>query len=81
MKYEGCRQGSDTLAGAGLRLGLALPACPADLQAIAVAVQFEDVHVVGEPVEQGSRQPFGPGGFMTPPFSIAWCVAGEHEVE
>jgi hypothetical protein len=23
----------------------------------------------------------GPDAFMMPPFSIAWCVAGEHEVE
>ena len=37
--------------------------------------------MVSEPVEQGTREPLGPDAFMMPPFSIAWCVAGEHEVE
>ena len=36
--------------------GLALLAL---LEAIAVAVHLEDVDVVGEPVEQGARQPLG----------------------
>ena len=53
--------------------GLALPACPADLQAIAVAVQSEDVHMVSEPVEQGTREPLG--AEHAGPF-VEWQIAG-----
>src|SRR5215213_5657434 len=51
--------GPGALAGVRLGLGLALPACPADLQAITVAVQLEDVHMVSEPIKQGSGEPLG----------------------
>jgi hypothetical protein len=68
-------------AGTGLRRRLVLPARPAAFQTIAVAVELENVHMISEPVEQGSRKPLGPDAVMTPPFSIAWYVAGEHEVE
>ena len=37
--------------------------------------------MVSQPVEQRAREQFGPDAFMMPPFSIAWCVAGEHEVD
>ena len=56
-EYRGSCRGSDASAGSDLSLGPALPACPAAFQAIAVAVQLENVHMMGEAVEQGSREP------------------------
>ena len=40
---------------------------------IAVAVHFEDVDVVGQPVEQRTGQPLGADDFMMPLFLDASC--------
>ena len=47
----------------------------------AVAGEIDAVRVVHEPVEDGVGVGRVPDAFIMPPFSIAWCVAGEHEVE
>jgi hypothetical protein len=41
---------------------------------IAVAVQFEDVDVVGQSVEQRTGQPLGADDLMMPPSSKELCV-------
>ena len=41
---------------------------------IAVAVHFEDVDVVGQPVEQRTGQPLGADDLMMPPSSKELCV-------
>src|SRR6266478_6491613 len=54
-----------------LRLALALLAL---FEAIAVAVHFEDVDMVGQPVEQRTGQPLGPE--HAGPF-VEWQIAGD----
>src|SRR5258708_38276746 len=54
-----------------LRLALALLAL---FEAIAVAVHFEDVDVVGQPIEQRAGQPLGADDLMMPPSSKELCV-------
>ena len=41
---------------------------------VAVAVHFEDVDVVGQPVEQRAGQPLGADDFMMPLSSKELCV-------
>jgi hypothetical protein len=55
----------------GLWLALASLAL---FEPIAVAVQFEDVDVVGQSVEQRTGQPLGPDDLMMPPSSKELCV-------
>ena len=54
----------------GLWLALASLAL---FEPIAVAVQFEDVDVVGQSVEQRTGQPLGADDFMMPLFLDASC--------
>jgi hypothetical protein len=58
-EYRGSGMVCAASAGAGLRCGVVLPTCPAAFRTIAVAVQLEDVHMVNEPIEQGSGEPLG----------------------
>ena len=55
----------------GLWLALASLAL---FETIAVAVQFEDVDVVGQSVEQRTGQPLGADDLMMPPASKELCV-------
>jgi hypothetical protein len=48
---------------------------------IAFDIHLEDRGVMDEAIDDGERHCLIPDAFMTPPFLIAWCVAGEHEVE
>jgi hypothetical protein len=48
---------------------------------IAFDIHLEDRSVMDEAIDDGERHCLITDAFMTPPFSIAWCVAGEHEVE
>jgi hypothetical protein len=73
----GIRRGADlALAGVevdGRLLGsgrLGGSACFGVFQAEAFAVQFEDMNVVGESIEQRASEPLGAGDVMMPPFSI-----------
>src|SRR3954451_6561088 len=50
-------------------------------EAPALVAGFENIAVVSQPIEQRGGHFGVPDAFMTPPFSIAWCVAGEHGVE
>jgi hypothetical protein len=43
-------------------------------EAIAVAVHFEDVKVVGQAIEQRAGQPLGAEDLMMPLSSIDWCA-------
>ena len=54
-----------------LRPALALLAL---FEAIAVAIHFEDVDVVGQPIEQRAGQPLGADDFMMPFSSKELCV-------
>ena len=54
-----------------LRLALALLAL---FEAIAVAIHFEDMDVVGQPIEQRAGQPLGADDLMMPPSSKELCV-------
>ena len=47
----------------------------------AVAAELQAMGIVNDAIEDRVGQGGIPDAFMTPPFSIAWCVAGEHEVE
>src|SRR5205823_4229106 len=58
-------------ASRGLRPALALLAL---FEAIAVAVHFEDVDVVCQPIEQRAGQPLGADDLMMPPPSKELCV-------
>jgi hypothetical protein len=49
-------------------------------ETIAVAVHFQDMDVMGEPVEQRAGEPLGPDAFMMPPSLNVWYVAHEHAV-
>ena len=54
-----------------LRLALALLAL---FEAIAVAIHFEDMDVVGQPIEQRAGQPLGADDVIMPLSSIDLCV-------
>src|SRR5271154_6952740 len=58
-------------AGRVLRPALSLLAL---LEAIAVAVHFEDVDVVCQPIEQRAGQPLGADDIIKPLPLIDWCV-------
>jgi hypothetical protein len=51
------------------------------VEPVAVAVHFQDMDVMGEPVEQRTGEPFGADAFMMPPSWNAWCVARGREVD
>ena len=51
------------------------------LLAQAVAAELQAMGIVNDAVEDRVGQGGILDAFMKPPFSIAWCVAGEHEVE
>src|SRR4051812_19247225 len=51
------------------------------LEAPALVTGFDDVAVMSQSIQQRGCHLGIPDAFMTPPFLIAWCVAGEHEVE
>ena len=51
------------------------------LLAQAVAAELQAMGVVNDAIQDSVGQGGIPDAFMMPPFSIAWCVAGEHEVE
>jgi hypothetical protein len=68
LSISGCTRSS----GDGLRRLLLAQTVTAELQAVGI---------VNDTVEDRVGQSGIPDTFMTPPFSIAWCVAGEHEVE
>ena len=50
-------------------------------EAIAFAVQFKNVDVMGQAIEQSTGQPLGADAFMMPPSWNAWCVARGREVD
>src|SRR3954452_1192073 len=68
---------------------LSISACPRSssdglrrlLLAQTVAAELQAMGIVNDAIQDGVGQSGIPDAFMTPPFSIAWCVAGEHEVE
>jgi hypothetical protein len=47
----------------------------------AIAAELQAMGVVNDAIQDGVGQGGVTDAFMMPPFSIAWCVVGEHEVE
>src|SRR4051794_14704561 len=68
LSIGGCTRSS----GEGLQ-------CPLFSQA--VAAELQAMGIVNDAIQDRVGQGGIPDAFMTPPFSIAWCVAGEYEVE